>query len=291
MFFPAAHAAIDWSRGFESLDSELQKIAGDSEAGPRRADLLFRVWLLSGEEQWVLIHLEIQSQRERDFPERVFEYHDRIRDHYGRPPATFVLLADDEPDRRPTCFAYGLWGCRSEFHYPVVKLLDYKGREAELESSANPFAVVVLAHLAARQTTNDRARRRVWKVRLLKGLYNRGWEQRDVRQLLKLIDWFLQLPREDERIVRAEVEADEREIHMPYVTSFEQMAMEEGEQRGERRGLKSGLALALKVMFGQSAGDLIAEIQQLDDIAALRQLADALESATTIDEIRRLLKK
>jgi hypothetical protein len=31
-----------------------------------------------------------------------------------------------------------------QLRYPVVKLLDYRGRDAELEAGQNPFAVVTL---------------------------------------------------------------------------------------------------------------------------------------------------
>ena len=58
-FFPEAHAAIDWSRRYESLDKELQQIVSDSELGLRLADKLFKVWLQDGQEAWILIHVEI----------------------------------------------------------------------------------------------------------------------------------------------------------------------------------------------------------------------------------------
>jgi hypothetical protein len=35
------------------------------------------------------------------------------------------------------------------FQYPVAKLADWRDRRAELEASDDPFATVVLAHLAA----------------------------------------------------------------------------------------------------------------------------------------------
>ena len=41
--FPAVHAGIDWRRGYESLDKELQQIAHDAEVGKRLADKLFKV--------------------------------------------------------------------------------------------------------------------------------------------------------------------------------------------------------------------------------------------------------
>lgn len=37
-FFPDAHRDIDWARGFEMLDKELEQITPESEQGRRRRD-------------------------------------------------------------------------------------------------------------------------------------------------------------------------------------------------------------------------------------------------------------
>ena len=42
--FPRVHAAIDWARGYRSLDKELQQIARDAAVRKRLADKLFKVW-------------------------------------------------------------------------------------------------------------------------------------------------------------------------------------------------------------------------------------------------------
>lgn len=42
-FFPTAHADIDWSRGVEFLDKELQQVVRDAELGRRYADKLAKV--------------------------------------------------------------------------------------------------------------------------------------------------------------------------------------------------------------------------------------------------------
>ena len=46
------------------------------------------------------------------------------------------------PNWRPNRFAYDLWGCGLDFHFPAVKLLDFLGQEAVLEASDNPFALI-----------------------------------------------------------------------------------------------------------------------------------------------------
>jgi hypothetical protein len=55
-FFPQAHADIDWTRPYETLDKELQKIAPAGEQGRRIVDKPVKVWLNSGAEAWLLIH-------------------------------------------------------------------------------------------------------------------------------------------------------------------------------------------------------------------------------------------
>ncbi|MBZ8181987.1 cytosolic protein, partial [Oscillatoria salina IIICB1] len=71
-FFPDAHRQIDWTQGYEFLDQELQQVVQDAELGRRLVDKLAKVYLLEGTEAWVLIHVEVQSQRESEFSQRMF---------------------------------------------------------------------------------------------------------------------------------------------------------------------------------------------------------------------------
>src|SRR5271168_2202693 len=71
LLFPQAHRLIDWSRGYEALDKEFQQVVRESEVGRRYVDKLVKVWTKGGVECWVLIHVEIQTTREEDFPERI----------------------------------------------------------------------------------------------------------------------------------------------------------------------------------------------------------------------------
>ncbi|MEO5347457.1 MAG: hypothetical protein H7834_13930, partial [Magnetococcus sp. YQC-9] len=66
-FLPDAHHGIDWRRAPEFLDKELDKITREAQAKNRRVDLLVKVWLLDGHELWVLVHVEIQGDRDPDF--------------------------------------------------------------------------------------------------------------------------------------------------------------------------------------------------------------------------------
>ena len=50
-FFPVAAADIDWSRGYEFLDKELQKVTRRAVVGRRHADKLIKVWQCSAVER------------------------------------------------------------------------------------------------------------------------------------------------------------------------------------------------------------------------------------------------
>ncbi len=192
--FPDLHAQIDWTVPPTMLDKELQQIAPQSETGSRTVDKLVDVRLCSGEIKWLLIHLEIQSQSKTDFAERMFVYFYRIRDKYSRVLVSLAVLADDDQNWRPQCFREELFGCRVEFEFPTVKLLDFVDRIDELEQSKNHFATVILAHLMTMQTVGNPQDRCQWKLRLLRPMYQRGMSSEDVRALFRVIDWMMDLP-------------------------------------------------------------------------------------------------
>ena len=125
--------------------------------------------------------------------------------------------------------------------FPVVKLTDYTAKWEELEKSANPFAVAVMAHLKALETKSNPDQRRYWKLCLCKGLYKKGYSRKDVLMLLEFIDWLMRLPEAAEKLFIDEMNTFEEEGKMRYVSSFRRFAIEEGLQKGLEKGLEKGL--------------------------------------------------
>jgi hypothetical protein len=289
-FFPALHAAIDWRRGYQALDKEFQQIIRDAATGTVLADKLFRVWRKDGRETWLLIHIEIQGQVDATFAERMFRYNIRAWERYQRTVVSLALLCADRPDWRPERFAYGDWGSETSLRFLTVKLLDYAGNEEALAEHANPMAAIVRAHLKAQATRDDPAGRYQWKTQLVRGLYERGWKAAEVRQLFRLIDWLMVLPGELQERFREELHAFEQEKRMPYVTSIERQAHEEGRQEGRVEGLRLGIEVALVCKFGEEGRKLVPKLQTLDDAAKLEALARALESAASAAALRRFFR-
>jgi hypothetical protein len=279
-FFPHVHADIDWGRPYETLDKELQKVVRQAKQGRRYVDKLVKVWLKNGDEAWLLIHVEVQTWKEADFPKRLHVYNYRLFDRYDHEVISLAILADDDPDWRPTQFSYGRWGFRTGTEFPSVKLLDYGRHWEALEASTNPFAVVVMAHLKTQQTRNDPADRQAWKVRLVKGLYDRGLSPEEVVELVRFIDWLMDLPPALEQLFWQEVYRDQEEEAVPHMMSNERM--------GRTEELLKGIAAVLEVRFGAEGLNLLPEIRELQDLALLGTILEASKTVVSPDELRRV---
>jgi hypothetical protein len=206
-------------------------------------------------------------------------YYHRIFDRYNRRVVSLAVLADDDPNWRPDRYQDELWGWSLRMLFPPAKVLDYAGRDAELEADANPFARVVLAHLKALQTRRDPQERRLWKFRLVRGLYERGFAAEDVRQLFRLIDWLMELPWGQDKLFWQEVEHYEEERTMPFVTTPERF--------GIRKGMLLMLEKLLRSRFGEEGVQLLPAISDLENADKILAMHDAILKAATLEDIRR----
>lgn len=285
-FFPDAYAAVDWSRGDEPLDAELQQIAPEAEAGRGTVDKLVKVWTRDGAETWVLVHVEVQSQHDAGFARRMYAYNHRLEDKYGRMPVSLAVLGDESRAWRPAEHRAGRWGCEVRFLFPAVKLVDYRDREAGLAADPNPFAAVTLAHLKTLETRGDPDARRGWKVRLVKGLYDRGLDRERVIRLLRLIDWMMTLPPPAQQAFRQEISDYERGKEMPFVSPLEQIWLEEGKEKGRQEGRYEGIEAVLEARYGAEAINLMPRVRKITDPAALGDLLRFLRTAPDLEAVR-----
>ena len=267
-YFPQAHAAIDWSRPHDFLDQEFAALARDAELGKRVLDKLVRVHLHTGGEQWVLVHLEVQGRRDKDFAERIFVYNYRVYDRYRHPVASLALLTDASSRWRPCAFSYQLLGCEMRIDFPIVKLQDYAGQIDQLLTMNNPFALVTVAYLLTQKTKGDAHGRCSAKWRLTKLLYEQNWDRQRIINLYRVIDWIMALPQELDVRLRHGILHLERRATVTYMSSIERIGMEIGRKEGLKEGLKEGrqegrqegrreaLAEMLTLMLSQRFGEL-----------------------------------
>ena len=255
-YFPAAHRQIDWGQGHSFLEQELQAITQDAELGKRFVDKLVRVTRLTGQEDWIYIHLEVQGTAQTEFAERMFVYNYRIFDRYRRPVASMAVLADDGLNWKPQEFSYEVLGCKHSLQFPVAKLLDYASQETTLQDDPNPFALVTLAHLQTRATRQDPQARFEAKWKLVQLLYRRGWDKQRIIDLFMVIDWMMKLPEHLKQQLWQNLEHLEQEKKMAYVSSVEHIGIEKGRQLGEARALQK----VLSKRFGPIPADTLGQI-------------------------------
>ena len=154
-----------------------------------------------------------------------------------------------------------------QFDFPVCKLLDLVAVAREVGNRGKPSAVIVLANWAAQQTRQDMTERSRVKWNLTRRLYEADLGKKDVLELYRLIDWLLRLPPELEQDFKRQVRDYEESKTMPYVTSIERLAKEEGREEGRaevvlrllrRRweALPSGLEVRIRVLSLEQQANL-----------------------------------
>jgi hypothetical protein len=144
---------------------------------------------LSRGAQWLLIHLEVQSQHDAKLEARMLLYNARARDHFQRTVASFVILADSSKSWRPTSFHDTIWDCSLKLEFMMRKLIDYPDQP---QMPHNPFSWLVAAHHQAKQTKRNPNQRKQAKLRLLKGLLLCGLDRDKIEELLRLVSETLQ---------------------------------------------------------------------------------------------------
>jgi hypothetical protein len=234
LFFPAAFAAIDWSQPVTFRDTDLQQSAPEDQQGKGRVDKLVQVVRRDGTPAWVLIHVEVQSQRETSFAERMFAYNARLFDRERLPIVSLAVLGDDDPAWHPASFGYELWGCAVELRFPTVKLLDLDA--AHLEQTQNPFATLTLLHRDAQETRGNPSERLRRKVARYRALLRQRYDANDVRALFRFLEQLLRLDPEralEARATMRQVELEETGMDT-FVTSFEEIGRAEGRVEGQR---------------------------------------------------------
>ena len=276
--FPAIAKEIDWETPLEFLDKELEAVVRDADLGKQRVDKLVKVRLRDGKTQWILLHVEIASQAYVDLGRTMYQYHHRLTDRFGQPVLSVAVLADDQRKWRPSFYKEDLLGCRLHFKFPICKLSDLGRRWAALEGCNNPAAIVIMAHLRALQTQADMPRRAQHAWDLMRLAHERGFERKDVLELVRLIDWLMTLPSDLKLALREQVLDYEEQNAMVHLSSFEIFSRQEGLEEGRQEARKNMAALVCRLLqkrLGILATEFAEKIEALPS-KRLESLGEAL---------------
>lgn len=288
-FYPHLHQQINWQKTPISLDKELEQITASSQTEKRYADKLYKVWLLDNQEVWILIHIEVQSQYDKEFSQRMFIYNYRAFDLYHKPVISLAILGDESKTWRPNSYEYGIGESQVKMTFSNVKLLDYQWEE--LEASDNVFATVVMAHLKTKATTSNLTQREQWKWNLVRSLYERGLTKFDIINLGKFLDKMMTLPTQLELEFKNKLNQYEKERNMPFLSTIEEMALERGQQIGVKETRKQDIIKILQNRFDSLPDDLVKSINQIDDISVLENLLLPSISVSSLEEFQQLINE
>ncbi|GCL37154.1 hypothetical protein SR1949_22610 [Sphaerospermopsis reniformis] len=163
--------------------------------------------------------------------------------------------------------------------FDTVKLIDYKWEE--LEQSSNLFAILVMAHLKTKTTTNKLADREQWKWTLIRSLYERGFSRYDIENLFRFIDKMMSLTKELQQKLLTKITEYEKEREMPFLTPTEELFI--------ARTRQQDISKLLQVKFGDVPEILSKNIQNIDDLTALEELLISTMTITSLEEFTNLV--
>ena len=271
-FLPQAHAEIDRTRPAESLEQELVKLSPKDAVGTKAADKLFRVYLVTGAERIVFIHIEFQNEVDSGFAERMYIYNYRIYNKYREPVMSFAILGDADPSWRPALYESGFWGFSLRMVFPVVKLIDYLPLIDDLIEQGMVFATAVAAHLASKTTQNQLEKRLAAKIKISRQLFEQNNDKKTLNEMLNFIDWIVDLPASLDEYFIDEVRAIEGATDMAYVSTFERYFRKKGIAEGLVQGRSKGKRELVKRGLEQRFGLMPEWAEAKLDQASERQL-------------------
>ncbi|WP_195763426.1 DUF4351 domain-containing protein [Duganella guangzhouensis] len=291
-FFADVGPEIDWRKRPRFRDKELAGLSFGSATDSMVADKLVEVCWRDGGTQWLLIHIEVQAQRDATLGRRVLDYNYRIFKEHERPVSSLVVLADEDVNWRPCSFHSRAPRTVMGIDFGVVKLLDYAANSEELLASHNPFAWLTLAHLRTQQARHDPDVLYAAKWQCTKQMYRHGWRKERILAMFQVINWMMVLPEQHQRRYWQAVLELDKEYEMKLLNPLEQMFLDDGIKKGLEQGLaqgrQEGASALLERLLIRRFGPLPDTAKSRLAKASLRQLeawSDALPEAESLRQV------
>ncbi|MBL7785207.1 MAG: hypothetical protein JNM36_04830 [Chitinophagales bacterium] len=198
-FLPKLYRDIDWSKGYEFLEQELIEILQTEFPEYKLTDKLIKVYLYSGEEKWILIHIEIQSYFSTQFSEQMFRYCQLLMTRYKRQDITaLAVFTGSKIPRNFQKYEWNHYGTRLLYEYNTYCII--RQHPADLEKSKNPFALFVLANYYVLKTKKEYHKRLTFKEKMVELLVLNGYDEKYITKFMLFINYIMILPKplEDE---------------------------------------------------------------------------------------------
>ncbi|MEQ8168230.1 MAG: hypothetical protein ABRQ38_04990 [Candidatus Eremiobacterota bacterium] len=275
-YMPDLAVDVDFSKGYTFLDKEFSAIEIKSEDSEKFLDKLIKVYLKSGEEQWILVHTEVQFAKKVDFSERMFKYFYRVYDKYNRKIVSIAIFTGTSLSYQRS-FDYNFYQTKLIYEYRSVKLVDYE--EEYLLNQENPFALATLAVKYSIESKTDEELRYNFKRKLIRLMNERGYTEKDIKNLFDFIEIMLELQdRKFNRLIFEEIKTYRKEEFKVIMTQLEKTVMELGMEKGMEKGRQEGiernrLEITKKLLKKNFSLEEISEITELS-VEKIKELSN-----------------
>lgn len=271
---PEASAVFNLDKGFEFLDKELEQVfpPENDEYSPKVIDKLVKVFTKSGKEEWILVHVEVQGQYQKDFAQRMYTYFYRILDKYQKPIVAYAIFTEPNTKERPDYFAIDFMGTSLRYTFNTYKIANQN--DETLKASNNPFALVVLtakAAFAGKNLKSSRERDELLlnlKLNLTRLLLTKKIAKEKIRVLMNFLRFYIRFENQDINTkFEQQVEIlTERSTTM----GIEELLLDRAEIKGEKRGEIKGEINSRKDIAREMKKDgfPVAQIEKLTKLSA-----------------------
>lgn len=247
-------------------------------------DKLVKVFTRDGNEEWILVHVEVQAQYQKDFARRMFTYFYRILDKYQKPITAYAIFTEAGMVVRPNSFAIEYMGTSLRYTFNTYKISG--DNDEELRVSNNPFAIVVLtvrASLAGRRIKDTLERDQLLlalKLKLARDLLAKAISKEKIRVLINFLRYYVRFENPDVNL------KFDKEVEIltgrSTTMGIEELLLERAKNQGLEEGIEKGFEkgeqekshavvenLILKLGFSDEQAASIAEVS-LDFIKKVR---------------------
>ncbi len=192
-FLPDLFEQLDTSVPPEFLDQELLAIQKELNIPKQITDKLIKVRLKNGSEQWLLIHIEIQTKFEIHFSTRMYLYEAFIFAKHRLPITALAIFTRANTPKMYNIYETECFGTSLTYRYNAYRIA--KQDEVALTNSDNIFSIFVLAHLYVIQTTPKKYEQRLtFKEKLFELAEQNKFEDDKIERMLIFVNQIMELP-------------------------------------------------------------------------------------------------
>ena len=288
IFFPAEAAQLDFAT-LKWIEQEL--ISNFPDQIKRVSDLIGEIALKNGGQRVILIHLEVEANRPKTLPNRMFEYYGLLRALRQKPVLPLALVLQKNVGgllwqaHRETLLGHTI----VEFHYGQVGLFDLDSF-AYLKAG-NPISSALATLMSAKPTEKPQI-----KFEALNTIVKSALTQGDKLFLINVMQTYLpteKLAGGGEEMMEA-IHAIEgtwlsKETKKAIKKGLQQgleQGLQQGKHLGELKGKKEMLLRLLQRKFGSLPLVVETQLERIHDPAVLDQLSEQVMFAETLAEIQ-----